>query len=132
MSATGERSRPFSELRNGMSPAAQTVASALTEQLGSSQIDESPSKRLSSPWAGDKPAKAELKIFTFGYDQGIREGRVKRRAQKVELQRLNKVIQQMSWKLHQRRWPSVEVGAAGFLAGTVFAAVVAIIAWLVF
>ena len=44
-----------------------------------------------TPWASDKPTSREWTIFHAGYDQGRRVSRDKRRAQKRELRRLNRV-----------------------------------------
>ena len=104
--------------------------------------EEHTSKRLRSPPAGDKATLKYLEESTpraqlglallHAYDLGREGPRIRLRNQRRELRRLNRVIQQMSWKLHRRMRPQIHVALGGLLVGSAFGAIVTIIAVLVF
>lgn len=104
---------------------------------------ENPSKRLDRSPVGDSIGSApeirtqpERIAFNQGHNTGFvagrRIGRDKIRAQKRELRRLNRVIQQMSWKLHRKRdpeWASIILNPVSLFA---VGGVAVLIAMLVF
>ena len=107
------------------------------------RILENPSKRLRSPRPGDLAALEYLEESTprvrrlgaallNAYELGRGGASLRLRNQRRELRRLNRVIQQMSWKLHRKTRPLIQAATSGLVVGLIVGALAGIMAVLVF